>query len=652
METLYTIVGERFKRVMLNDLENARYIAEDEDRQNQYLGTELRGHIYQNYLPGQFLTFNGKYYEMVSVTPDGQVQVRRAADHITGRPSYRQVREYVMSSAEDCPEMGACRDIGGIRITRQYADFCVKTPAYWQMGSYNDFAGGKKVTLNGIPDREYYHKQVLRLDFPTAQEGFPDEIRYTLTVLFNEVFRTLFAENQNYIVAVTAGEPFVPLTYGLRGTCESDGPDKNAIYLIEDSQLDIGLLVAVERNLYRIFSIVCDYLDWHLETLEKSQNPPPKPVPPDYKAPPEPEEEETAEPEKKGLLSFLRGLFGRKGKKEKTKQDWNEKHEAEEDSAPEKPDTVRSEPEESETEESEPEKSEPEKKTVRPANPSGRAPYHDRYYLLYGGTEVPKQMDLKGTLEFLKGYGFDNGALKQAREGKNVAELVEKNFTPNKPGAHYCDFCGMELTGTEYDVLADGRERCTNCSRTAVRTVEEFEQIYQEVKQNLESFFGAKITVPVKVQMVNAKKLHRRLGKTFTPTSQSDGRVVGVAIKSGRNDYALLLENGSPRLASAMTIAHELTHIWQYVNWDAAAIQQMYGPRHELEVYEGMAKWTEIQYAYLIGEPETARREEMSVRARPDAYGTGFCKYASRYPLSVKTHLDGSTPFEDVKAPL
>ena len=350
METLYTIVGERFKRVMLNDLQNARYIAEDEDRQNHYLGTELRGHIYQKYLPGQFLTFNGKYYEMISVTPDGQVQVRRAADHIVGRPSYRQVREYVMSRAEDCPEMGACRDIGGIRVTRQYADFRVKTPAYWQMGSYNDFANARKVTINGIPEREYYNKQVLRLDFPSAQEGFTDEIRYTLTVLFNEVFRTLFAENQSYIVAVTAGEPGVPLTYGLRGADGSGDPenaegavrfepDRNAIYLIEDSQLDIGLLVAVERNLYRIFSIVCDYLDWHLETLDGSLNPPPKPETPDFKAPPVPEGEK---PKKKGPFSFLKELFGRifgrknkkeKPKKEKKKKDRKKKSGAEAEAA-------------------------------------------------------------------------------------------------------------------------------------------------------------------------------------------------------------------------------------------------------------------------------------------------------------------------------
>jgi hypothetical protein len=37
--------------------------------------------------------------------------------------------------------------------------------------------------------------------------------------------------------------------------------------------------------------------------------------------------------------------------------------------------------------------------------------------------------------------------------------------------------------------------------------------------------------------------------------------VLGVAIKD-RSGYTLLVENGSPRMASILTMAHELTHIW------------------------------------------------------------------------------------------
>ena len=280
-----------------------------------------------------------------------------------------------------------------------------------------------------------------------------------------------------------------------------------------------------------------------------------------------------------------------------------------------------------------------------------RRAYHERYYLLYGGCGVPAGLDLSATLEALQSFGFGNSGLKQARRGKDTAELIEKNYDPSKQGAHYCDFCGVELVGTEYDVLADGRERCMNCGRTAVKTAEEFVEIYNDITAKMEAFYGARITVPVKVQMVNAKRLHKRLGKTFVPTGKPDGRVLGVAIKD-KKGYSILVENGSPKLASTMTIAHELTHIWQYLNWDGKDIRRKYGAAQELEVYEGMAKWSEIQYAYLIGEASTAKREEIITRMRQDEYGRGFVKYLSRYPLSEGTHLTGATPFEDIQKPL
>jgi hypothetical protein len=151
--------------------------------------------------------------------------------------------------------------------------------------------------------------------------------------------------------------------------------------------------------------------------------------------------------------------------------------------------------------------------------------------------------------------------------------------------------------------------------------------------------------------MVNAKKLHKHLGKTFIPTGKMDSRVLGVAIND-KNGYAILVENGAPRLQATMTMVHELTHIWQYLNWDAAQIKKLYGQAQELQIYEGMAKWSEIQYAYLIGEPATAKREEIITRNRQDEYGKGFLKYAAVYPLSVETHLNEATPFDNKQKPL
>lgn len=908
-DTMYFVTDPVLKGVMSEGLTNAEYLAEDESGERSYLGTELSCSVFQKHLPGQFFTFSGKYYEMLRMSGNEKVIVRRAADHITGRPMYRQNRKYTLSGISDSKTMGDRRDINGLVITKQYADIKVETDSYWRMNRYNDFESAKKVVINGVPDRNYYNKQVIRIDFPDGSVPMTKEICSTLAVLFNEVYRTLFAENADYIVAVAPGETVKPATYSLE--LEGDVQSVNCIYLIEDSQLDLGLLISAERNIGRVMKIVCDYLDWHFSMMDKSLNPPPDP---DWSIDIPPEEEKADEEESKGgvrgvfskvfgkvgsffkkIGSFFKKIFGRKKKdgdgedgnpkpdiknKEKIKKERpkkekkkkRKKEEAEdtpeqtadlpadgeetesgeekqpEDGLPEdskseyrptdtEPENAHREEDDKEAEDGgansekeastdeadepgdpeEPEKSEnsdesekadeseetpqveimevdeivdgenkdaddapeddsdgehpvlfsinpeepyrptseelgdltsefdpalrespseetisdeqsvdsisseitegvaetetetetdeevkaeekaeaeagaEEQKSENPASEDGasvqtggetsevgepiaevetaatpadeseqeprhtvipqRKPYYESNYLYFGGSEIPEGFNIADTFEYLKGLGLDNGALKQARKGKNVAENIEKTFEPGKRDASYCDFCGRELIGTEYDELSDGRQRCTLCSRTAVKTQAEFEKIYRSVVENMRVFYNVKISVPVRIEMVNAKKLHKKLNKTFIPTSDFDGRVLGVAIKDRKGAYTILLENGAPRLQSTMTMVHELTHIWQYLNWDMKAIQSMYGSK-ELEVYEGMAKWSEIQYAYLINEPGTAKREEIITKHRNDAYGIGFLRYAAKYGISSNTHLSGQTPFENKNQPL
>ena len=271
-EDVYTIENKEFAQILLDDLQNAGYIAEREGK-DYYIGTELKGHIYQKYLPGQFLTLNGKYYEMVSATVGNRVMVRRASDHINGRVSYRQIRNYTISKIRDAEDMGALKTINNIDIHHLYADFEVETDGYWKLGSYNDFENGDMVKINGVPSRKYCNKQILKLDFSKIGEMFTESVRKTLTTLFNEVFVTLFAENQPFIAAVTPGECELPETYSLNIN-DTDKPVDNCIFIIEDSQLDIGLLVAVERNINRIMQIISDYLTWNDEKIELSLNPP------------------------------------------------------------------------------------------------------------------------------------------------------------------------------------------------------------------------------------------------------------------------------------------------------------------------------------------------------------------------------------------
>lgn len=759
-ETTYSIRDIRFLRKCVSELRSAGYVAEDEKGQRYYLGAELCGHIYQKYLPGQFFTFGGKYYEMQYLTADGQVLVRRAADHISGRPTYRQIREYTICGLKPSEKIGAQQDVSGMKIVKEFADICVTTPGYYRMEKYNDFTTAKKISFegerNGIPKRVYRNKEILRIELPDFNGKLNDTIRYTITVLFNEIFKTIFAENQAYICAVTDDsfladtEEAKPFTYSVKSEgCELQN---NAIYIIEDSQLDLGLTVAVERNLQRIFNILYDYLDWHMEALEESLNPPLEPQPPIVFTDPN-----EVKPQKKGIKGVLsaighgikkvidkiKGWFKRKPKKakdpidgeptsEETPTEIPNKPETDVDTTPEKSDERKpekkkkgifgwlkrkkktsdegagsdKEPAEDEEpisdeepasgeepveDENIPEDTseeadddpglsggsdnneegvaeEPAEITEAPFNDefshstendrmvkSGfsteRKPYHERYYMLYGKDCEAAFIDLSGTLNYLSDMGMQHNSLKQAREGKRIAEFVEATYKPGKPDARYCDFCGIEIFGVEYETLADGRDRCLRCGKTAIKTGEEFRKIFEDVKRNMESFFGIKINAGIKVEMVNSKTLHKRLGKAFIPTPKSDGRVLGVAINE-KNGYTLLVENGSPRMASMLTMAHELTHIWQYINWNDKAICKKYGKKMRLEIYEGMAKWAEIQYAYLINEPATAKREEIITFYRDDEYGHGFMRYRANYPFSQGTVITKPTPFMNVLTPL
>ena len=866
METVYSILNPTFISCCAAELKSAGYVAEDEKGEKYYLGSELSGHIYQKYLPGQFFTFGGKYYEMQYLTADGHVLVRRAADHISGRPAYRQIREYEISGIRPMNKIGAGQTVAGMRVTREYADIRVKTSGYYRMGTYKDFAGAKKILFDeasAIPDRIYKNKEILRIDLPPVGDKLPDDIRYTVTVLFNEVFKTLFADNQPFVSAVTCDKHIEdentirPVTYAVSG----DAVSPTSIYIIEDSQLDLGLTVAVERNLKRIFEIIQDYLAWHAKTLDESLNPPPEPEPPTKpegdedgeekgekkgffkrlieaikkpfqkikewfknrkKKKGEPEEEvpegeiveggeiadggaeipsgdamdvvesdaseATEETEKKNPFGKIKDWFKNR-KKNKGEQEEGEIEEpmeetpvipedgstdavdsgsdeessetsvmasvepkirfsisytgpkppvdgsndenGEESEVSEEPvstnefdysdimdmvdeynsELVSSETEETKTAEEQPtevfapidtyvpeedfstaevlepvdydepettfvpygeelpdepvqseENAEGEQEIVvtgeeeqavkHGTDPFERKKYHDRYYLLFGTDGESSPINAGAALDYLTGLGFGvSNPLGQARDGKDIAKQIEATYDPNNPNSRFCDFCGCEILGVEYETLIDGRDRCMSCGRTAIKTEEEFKALFEDVKRNMESFFGIKINAGVRVEMVNSKTLHKRIGKSFVPTGEPDGRVLGVAI-SDKNGYSLLIENGSPRISSMLTMAHELTHIWQYINWDEKELGKRYGKKELDEIYEGMAKWVEIQYAYLINEPAIAKREEIRTAIRDDEYGRGFLRYREVYPFSTGTVITKPTPFNNVADPL
>lgn len=270
-QNVYSIEKEDFDRCFKNSLKHAYYVVEEEEREKEYVDAKFFGHITQTILPGQFVVYDGKYYEVHEISPDHGIVLRRASDLYSGRRYYRQLRTYHLPGpAEDT--VLSSRTAMGMRLVICRCSFSVDTDGYLDMQDLHDRKTAKIVDLREDPQREdhrrsYRNKRLLRIEIPDMDE----ETRYTQGFLFSELFRTMFPVGWQYL-AVLAKKPeglekeLSALSYDFDGDAEKD-----ALYIIEDSELDLGLLDSVIRNLPRMLEILEDFLSWHFEKLDGSE---------------------------------------------------------------------------------------------------------------------------------------------------------------------------------------------------------------------------------------------------------------------------------------------------------------------------------------------------------------------------------------------
>ena len=687
----FYISRENFDRYFAASLKNAYFIVEDEQREKDFIDVKLFGHVTQTILPGQLVVYDGKYYEVKQISPQNGVILRRASDLYDGRKFYRQIRTYHAKNLRN-GEIFSHKKIMGMEVMTSSCDFSVETSGYLDMKDGHDLRMAKVVDLQQDPgihdcDRNYKNKKILRIKLPDTDEN----IRFTLCLLLSELFKSVFPNGWQYLAVLTptskkVGGMLQYMTYLLVEE-EQDGEETSEIYILEDSELDLGLLDAVRRNLPRLFEILADFLDWHFEKMHEPEVKDPVPV----KFAPEPEKKTTKE--KKSLLKRIRSLFKNFEKKEKKEEKEQEKKpgevkekETKEESKPEY--TLESDQKEQEARREETdlpdtegldrqktEKSEAEVQKMASGDDSedifdndgmteteswmedafeelgitgtSETRYQKECFLKFGFDEIDKRLKIEEVRRYLHVRGFSNSALTKARK-REILDM--KDF--DLKAVNTCDFCGLPLSGVSYERLNDGRIRCNDCSASAIETVEELEEIFYRVLNMLEIFYGIKIQVPVSVQMTDAKTIAKRTGAIFKPQKQFAVRVIGFAQKS-RGKYSILIENGSPRLAAISTLVHELVHIWQYIKWEDYKVVRCYKmnkskctARARDIVYEGMAVWASIQYLYQIGETYYAAQQEAISLARRDVYGAGFYLYAQQYPLVKDMSMIKCSPFD------
>ena len=221
-----------------------------------------------------------------------------------------------------------------------------------------------------------------------------------------------------------------------------------------------------------------------------------------------------------------------------------------------------------------------------------------------------------------------------------------------------CDFCGMPLSGVSYERLVDGRLRCNDCSMTAINSREEFKKLYVRTEIMMENVYNISIPVSINIVTADARVIAKRSGSVFKPSTKFAIRATGFAQRRGTR-YSIYIENGSPRLRTIDTITHELTHIWQYLNWDEKEFNRVYtvnsfaDPKlnriatkivHDL-VYEGMAVWVANQMLYALGETAFADKQDALMNHRNDVYGLGYALYKDRFGIDRSGDNPAIHPF-------
>ena len=724
----FSVAEEQFDKYFSDSLKNAYFILEEELDEQNYIDAKLFSHVTQTILPGQFVTYGGKYYQVKYVSPQSGVVLRRASDQYDGRRYYRQVRSYCFHDNLENGEIVSLRKIMDIEFAVIRTDFSVITTGYLELKDNHNLRTARLVDLAEDPSvsnysRKYHNKAVLRIRLPEAN----DKICFTLCLLLSEVFRSTYPDGWPYLAAVTKRPEDIDgiLNYVVY---PAEGIDNaGEIYIVEDSDVDLGLLDSVEKNYMKFMEIIADFLDWHFEKMREPASKDPVPI----KVSAAEAEERKRRSLVVRMLDRIRKLFG--GKKEETVEIDKPVSEPEENATEQTPDedagreedkeeyelgtSVEDDPEndppidiapseqenlpeytlgEEKQEDGEEKQDEANGSTVILQEPEkhpeddfeppeeedpdlvhidgtdifdnegmpedndylelsfqeiGLMPltktrYQKECFLKYGYEEIDGRIQVEDVRRYLRVRGWSNNALTLARK----RDVLVKNQIDTS-SVNCCDFCGLPLTGVSYDRLNDGRVRCNDCSSSAIVTIEEFKELFYRCLELMEDFYAVRFKVPISVKVTDAKEVAKGAGMVFRPSTNYAARVLGFAQRK-HGTYRLVIENGSPRLAAIDTTVHELTHIWQYLNWNKGEFLQAYGmnakgctAKARDIVYEGMATWAEIQYLYQIGEISFAAQQEAILEARQDAYGIGFRIFRDQYPILKDSSILKITPF-------
>ena len=303
-ENYFKIIDEEVRRQFRAYFDQAVYI--DETGTTRYISKMmLGGHLDQKYARGQFVVFNGKYYEIIGKTMSVEgcaLQVKRASDQIQRRKHYRMMRRYRINSLKN-QDLASLDQIKTSTIShtviyenqyydikREYINFEAETIGYIESADWGRIVGAQRVMLlqeekpkeeseksvevekNTEPEksqrnndiRNYREKQILKVVLKSRDK----RAILLMATLTKEMFCTLYPQYFHLLdVAVNYKKYERDLNDELKVVISdiSDSLEENefledCFFIIEDSREDMGLLRSIERNIEKILNIQKNYM--------------------------------------------------------------------------------------------------------------------------------------------------------------------------------------------------------------------------------------------------------------------------------------------------------------------------------------------------------------------------------------------------------
>lgn len=256
----------------------------DETGQKCYINRlMLAGHLQLKYLPGQYVTLNGKYYQVeqfLDTWDETLLVVKRASEQVVERRYYRQLRTYKWTKQDKTYDSKLIFQENGIRLTRLTMNFEATTTGYLTVRKNWKDLGNAQESDRMRLKRNYFEKQVLRVDLPTDRIERGD--LFYLAAVIHDMFYTLYPQYCYLISVAVCWEQneekewhrYRGVLSELERSAEKGDPQKNtgeqaaewnSFYIFEDSCEDMGLLRSIERHFRRILQIAAEYIEWESE---------------------------------------------------------------------------------------------------------------------------------------------------------------------------------------------------------------------------------------------------------------------------------------------------------------------------------------------------------------------------------------------------